>query len=145
MTPLDLTDYVFIKEDREPKAISNTDHWGLNLDGFYIKDPVAGYVKKDYWELLQRFQNIKLYGTAESIEHSKTVIKAIKLGEVLTEDERLVVRSWLQLQNESGKFYNTVEEFNVIAGQLSSGDVCYKRTCALLGKQIFVEVKQNKK
>jgi hypothetical protein len=122
---------VLIKQKSEARIINRTDRWGQQMPGFYINQPLVGFVTKEFWEDIDTFQNLKLGKDSEVLN------KMVTIGEKVTKDDLLKhtdLQKWIDLQNKTKNFYNTVAEFVVLVGVDVNGEEEYKRTAVLLGE-----------
>ena len=121
------------------KAIvhNNSGRFGEVKPGFFINQPIAGFVSEEYWEAINIFQNL-------NIENDEVIKEMIREGKETTEECLLNcpnIKKWLKLQEKMKSFYNIVEEFNVLVGINHNGEPEYRRCYCLLGNKDWELVK----
>lgn len=123
---------VLIRQCCGVKIYNNEGRWGERHLGFHIQQPLTGFVMKEWWEAIDIFQNLKLGNDNEVLN------KMMRIGKEITKEDLLKhtdLQKWLDLQNKTKNFYNTIVEFNVLVGINREGEEDYRRTIVLLGKQ----------
>lgn len=144
---------VFIKEITLPKLRHNyvfnenkkeaLGDWETTL-GFKIKNPVSGFVSKEYWGQIKEFQEIPCpeFNIACSVMFLDS--KNPTPGYTKIPKEELLkipdVVRWFDLQDKSNSFINTVEEFYILIGRDSENKDITKRADVLLGIKSWIEV-----
>lgn len=121
---------VLIRQNCGVKVFNNEGRWGEQKPGFNIQQPLAGFVKKEWWEAINTFQNLTFEKENEILN------KMVRIGKEITKEDLLKhtdLQKWLDLQNETKNFYNTVVEFNVLVGVNWDKEEDYRRTIVLLG------------
>lgn len=122
---------VLIRQNCGIKVFNNEGRWGEQKPGFHIQQPLAGFVKKEWWEAINTFQNLKLGKDNEVLN------KMVLVGEKITKEDLLKhtdIQKWLDLQNETKNFYSTIVEFNVLVGINQNKEEEYRRTVVILGE-----------
>ena len=125
---------VLIRQNCGVKVFNNEGRWGEQKPGFHIQQPLAGFVKEEWWKAVNIFQNLKIDG--DNKEGNEALNKMIRVGKEVTKDDLLKytdLQKWLDLQNETKNFHNTVVEFNVLVGVNWEKEEQYRRTVVLLG------------
>jgi hypothetical protein len=121
---------VLIRQNCGIKVFNNEGRWGEQKTGFHIQQPLAGFVKKEWWKAINIFQNLKLGKDNEILN------KMVRVGEEITKEDLLKhtdLQKWLDLQIETKNFYNTIVEFNILVGINWDKEEDYRRTIVLLG------------
>ena len=121
---------VLIRQNCGIKVFNNEGRWGEQKPGFHIQQPLAGFVKEEWWKAVNIFQNLKLERGCEILN------KMVRVGEEISKEDLLKhtdLQKWLDLQKEAKNFYNTVVEFNVLVGVNLDKEEDYRRTVVLLG------------
>lgn len=121
---------VLIRQNCGVKVFNNEGRWGEYKPGFHIQQPLAGFVKKEWWEAINIFQNLKFEKDNEILN------KVVRVGGKITKEDLLKytdLQKWIDLQNETKNFYNTVVEFNVLVGINWDEQKEYRRTTVSLG------------
>ena len=122
---------VLIRQNCGIKVFNNEGRWGEQKTGFHIQQPIIGFVKKEWWEAINIFQNLKLEKDTEILN------KVFRVGGKITKEDLLKytdLQKLLDLQIETKNFYNTIIEFNVLVGIDRNKEEDYRRTIVLLGK-----------
>jgi hypothetical protein len=120
---------VLIQQKQGFRIVNNSGKFGEYKPGFHIVQPVVGFVKKEFWDSINIFQNL-------NIDNDEVKNKFNELNLKVTEENLLKytdLKKWIDLKKETKNFYHTVVEFNVLVGINWEGEYYYKRTMCSLG------------
>jgi hypothetical protein len=111
---------ILIQKVRGVKVYGNCGRFSEEEFGFSVQQPIAGFVKKQFWEGVQEYQNIKIVG-----EHLLSISEGAK---------------WKSIMEKYKRFTSTITEFNILVGINPKGEKQHRRTICELGKNEWEQV-----
>jgi len=132
-----LGDMVLISsEDKEVIIQDNKDLGGFCLETF---GNTAGFVKKEDWKNIEKFQNLKL----DIPKHNDIMLKVVReYDKITSEDIKKYpeIKKWIDMGKEDKNFKNSIAEFNLLYSIDEHGEETYLRTAVLAGRKCFSKI-----
>ena len=125
---------VIIQDNKDPDD-------GKKIEGFCIEtfNNTAGFIEKEDWKNIEKFQNLKL----DLPKHSDIMLKVVKEYDKITSEdikEYPEIKKWIDMGKEDENFKNSVAEIDLLYSIGEHGEEAYLCTAVLAGRKCFERI-----